>query len=431
MRARETVEDASWLGFSAYMKGAGLWGDPLARLMTGAARSDPYPEYARLRRRTPLARSVFGAVTARHDVTNTVLRDHERFSSAPTRRSMRFGARPPHPEAPPDLIGAESMIGMDPPEHTRIRRVVGSAFTRRAIERLRPRIEAVATRLLDDIDGDAPTDLMSAFADVLPVVLISELLGIPESHRDAVKRWGDDLAATLDVVAPAAQRRAEGSVAELHAYLLGLLEDRRQDAGELVIDNLLAAEAAGTLTNRELMATAMLLLTAGFETTVNLIGNGVLALLQHPDQLARLLREPDLVADGVEEILRWDSPVQSDARVARVDTELDGIPVPRGRSVIVLLGGANRDPAVFPDPETFDVARSNASQHLAFAAGPHYCIGAALARLEGEIALRALLDRFPVWQLAADPVRREGFTLRGLACLPVRLRRARTFATGA
>ena len=414
-------QDVLWAGFLALVRVRRLLGDPLARLMSEELRSDPYPEYARIGRRAPVAMSMFGYVTARHALCDEVLRDPERFSSAPIGQKSLFGDRDAGQQGPPDPLGGESMIGMDPPDHTRLRRVVGKAFTRRAVERLRPRVEQMAGRLLDDMAADAPIDLMSAYAGVLPVALISELLGIPPDGRDQVKRWGDDLAATLDVTSPAESRRAVASIGELHDYLERVFAGRRAEPGELVIDNLLAAEGAAALGNRELMATAMLLLAAGFETTVNLIGNGVFALLRHPEQLERLVDRPELLPGAVDEILRWDPPVQNDGRIARFDTELGGVPVRRRRSVVVLIGGANRDPAVFADPDTFDIGRTDAHRHLSFAAGPHYCIGASLARLEGEIALGMLLERYPRLRLAAAPVRRRGLSLRGLTSLPVRL----------
>ena len=321
----------------------------------------------------------------------------------------------------PDPLGDESLIGMDPPDHTRLRRLVGRAFTPRVIAGVRARVEEVAADLLD-VAPRRGFEVMDGYAGVLPVVVISELLGIPISDRERVKRWGDVLASGLDVMGGAPASEVTPALNELGGYLAALFTERRRTGGELVIDKLIAdADSRSGLSDRELMATATLLLAAGFETTVNLIGNGVLALLAHPDQRQILARSPHLAGNLVEEVLRHDSSVQLTARMIRQDTELGGRPVRKGSAVICMLGGANRDPSVFPDPDRFDITRPNARDHLAFAGGVHYCLGASLARLEGEVALRMLFERYPDLRLDGRVTPGRGLILRGPRRLPLRL----------
>ena len=420
-------------------------GDPIVRLAAPAGRANPYPLYARTRAAGPLVPSLIGLATARHAVCEEVLRDHERFGSAPVdapdRRPRTVGGKllaALNGGAPvkadrrarargaitttPDPLGEESMIGMDPPDHTRLRRLVSRAFTPRAVSRISDRVEEVAVELLEGAPRDG-FDLMSGYAGVLPVVVISEILGIPHSDWERVKHWGDTLAAGLDVLGGAPPDKVAPALNALGDYLRDLFEVRRREPGDKVIDTLLAAGDGGdALTERELVATAVLLLTAGFETTVNLIGNGVLALLANPDQRAALVDDPALTANAVEEALRYEPSVQMTARVVRTDTELAGRELRTGTMIICMLAGANRDPDVFADPDRFDVTRANAREHLSFAAGVHYCLGASLARLEGEVGLRQLLAHYPDLRLDGKVVPGRGLILRGPARLPLRLR---------
>jgi cytochrome P450 len=420
-------------------------GDPVARLVTPSGRRNPYPAYRQVRETEPLVPTMIGWVTADHALASAVLRDHDRFGVEPIPDAPRpqsvmskvlmrlrsgegdaaMAGRRVHSdrlfEEVPDPLGTESMIGMDPPDHTRVRRLVSRAFTPRAIARVRARVEEVADQLLDEADGGR-FEVMSGYAGVLPVVVISELLGIPPSDWEKVKRWGDVLAAQLDVMGGAPDYVFVPALTGLGRYLRELFAERRRNPGDRVIDALIAdSEAEGGLNDRELTATAMLLLTAGFETTVNMIGNGVLALLEHPDQKDRLLADPALGANLVEEVLRYESPVQMTARMIRQDTELGGRRLRRGGAVIVMLGGGNRDPQVFPDPDRFDIARPNAREHLSFASGIHHCLGASLARLEGEVALTKLFQRYPDLRLDGPVKRGRGLILRGPRELPVRL----------
>jgi cytochrome P450 len=420
-------------------------GDPIARLAGPAGRRDPYPAYRKIREDGPVVPSMIGWITANHAISTAVLRDHDTFGSAsipdaPRRVDLvsRMLARLRSGEstasmqgrrftsedlfqAVPDPLGEESMIGMDPPDHTRLRRLVSRAFTPRAIQRVRDRVEEVAAGLLDEAPRDQ-FELMSGYAGMLPVVVISELLGIPPRDWERVKQWGDVLASGLDVMGGAPDHVVDPALSSLGLYLDDLFERRRRAPGDRVIDTLIAgSQTEGGLTDRELMATAILLLIAGFETTVNLIGNGVLTMLRHPAELARFRQDPTLAANLVEEVLRYEPSVQMTARMVRRDTDLGGRRLHRGALLIVALGGANRDPAVFADPDRFDITRANAREHLSFAAGIHHCLGAALARLEGEVALRALFERYPDLGLNGTVRRGRGLILRGPSRLPVRL----------
>lgn len=414
-------------------------GDPGAQLFTAQGRRDPYPLYRRIRERGPVVQTGVGLMSASHAVTDQVLRDPRFGSPPPPREDTSPGVvdrllasammNPTTAMAGitdvPNPVGPESMIGMDPPDHTRLRRLVSRAFTPRSIARWRPRLERMADDLLDRSAGGGEFDLVPSYAAALPILAICEILGIPLEDRDRFKRWGDAVASTLDLITPADRVRAAAALEELDVYFTELFAKRRRDPGEEVIDTLLEAEAAGeAITPRELLATVLLLLVAGFETTVNLIGNGTLLLLRHPEQMALLREDPSLIPNAVEEFLRYDPPVQQDGRMAKEDLELAGVPVPEGAPVSVLLGGANRDPAVFDDPERFDVTRRDADRHLAFASGVHYCLGASLARLEAEIAFTTLLRRFERIEQAGPSRRRHGLILRGLDSLPLRVRSA-------
>jgi hypothetical protein len=284
-------------------------------------------------------------------------------------------------------------------------------------------IRRTAERLLDDLDGARGTvDLVDAYAAQLPVLVIADLLGVPVERREDFLRWGAAAAATLD---PGLSLRrylaAERALRAMHRFLREHFARLRRDPGEDLVSRLVTLPEDEALTERELHATVMLLLGAGFETTVNLLGNAVVALDAHREQWDALRADPAGWAGAVEEVLRFDSPVQITGRTARTDVELAGRTVRAGTRVTVLLGAANRDPEVFPGPARFDVARPNARDHLAFSGGIHYCVGAGLARLEAVVGLQALSERFPRLRVAGTPVRRDLQTLRGFEVLPVEL----------
>lgn len=424
-RAREGVaRTAMWA--------LGRSGDPGALLLDPRVRRDPYPRYDAIRARGPLVMSRLGWLSASHAVVEAVLRD-PRFGHGeprPPRGLVEHAIRPPGDPHLVDPVGPESMIGMDPPDHTRLRRLVSKAFTPRSIERLRPRLTEIAHGLLDGPAREGRMEVMGDFAGVLPVLAICEVLGVPTADRARFKALGERMAPALDLTLDYARHtRANDALAELEAYFTRLFAQRRREPGDDLLSQLIAVEDEGDrLSPRELMATVTLLLLAGFETTVNLIGNGTLAFLRDRDQWELVRDDPGRVPGAVEEVLRHDGPVQLTARTALEDADVPagtgavaGAPtVRRGQVVMLLLGGANRDPAVFADPGRFDVTRGNARQHLSFAAGPHHCLGAALARLEGEVAFAALAERFPRLAPAGAPRRRQTLILRGLEHLPVR-----------
>jgi cytochrome P450 len=397
-------------------------GDPVARMMLPAAKADPYPLYARLRPRG-LVRSQLGVfVAAEHATVASILRDR-RFSSSPVHQR---GYRPPSypPDDPRAELPAADLLTMDPPDHTRLRRLVAGAFTPRAIAGLEPWIREVAVRLLTAADGAAGFDLIDALAFPLPIAVICHLLGVPAEDQAQFRAWGHDVAATLDPqTAAAAQAQTRAAELALTGYLQDLVRERRADPDDSILSALIAAEEEGDrLTSGEVVSTALLLLVAGFETTVNLIGNGTVALLGDPDGWDRLRQDPAVVPAAVEEMLRYDSPVQLTSRTATEDVEVGGSVIAAGRTVVVCIGGANRDPAVFEQPDEFRIDRPDPGRHLSFSLGMHHCLGASLARLEARIAIEELTRRYPALELAAPPTRRPLLVLRGFESVPVRAR---------
>jgi len=320
-----------------------------------------------------------------------------------------------------------SLLSIEPPDHTRYRALVSSVFTARAVTRLSDQVAGTAETLLDElatatVDG-ATSDIIDAYCARLPVAVISDLLGVRPADRRLVLDLGELVAPSLDVGLPYRRfRDTEMGLRRFHVWLGDHLAELRRNPGDDLISQLIQASLDGRhLTDRELRAIAGLVLVAGFETTVNLLGNGVRLLLDHPDQLDVLEANPGMWPNAVDEILRLEAPVQLTARVCRRTTELAGQPIHAGQPVTTILAAANRDPGVFADPHTFDVTRSNAGRHLAFSSGRHYCVGAALARAEGEIGLQRLFTRFPGLVSAGIPVRRPTRVLRGWISMPVRL----------
>jgi cytochrome P450 len=393
--------------------------------------ANPYPVYALLRATSPVFRPPIPgyegpglAVLTRYEDVEAVLRD-PRFSVDRTRAHVfqAFADRLPRQL----LVGPDAfrtMLMMDPPDHTRIRHLVNRAFTpRRVEERMRPRIEALVDELLAPVQGRGELDVMRDFAEPLPAIVIAELLGVPARDHRQFKQWSSELLAEGPARAfePGAQERTAALFGQLREYMRGIVAERRSAPGEDLISGMtLAQEERDALSEGELISTALLLLIAGHETTTNLIGNGLLALLRNPEQLARLRGEPELLDNAIEELLRYDSPVQATVRIATEDVAVGGAVIPKDAVAVTLLGAANRDPAAFPEPDRLDLARENV-RHLSFGLGTHFCLGAGLARLEARLAFRGLLA-LPGLALATEaPEYRPNPFLRGLRSLPVRI----------
>ncbi len=381
-------------------------------------RDNPYPLYQQLLAHAPVQwNDVLHAWTVVRYADVVGCLTDVRFSAE--RRTGEAGLDAHNPDTTERL--ARSMLVSDPPDHTRLRALVQKAFTPRMIEQLRPRIIAVVGELLDRMSQKSGgVDLIGDLAYPLPVVVIAELLGVPAEDRVKFHAWSAVLAANLDPLVPeSVASQVEDAREALHTYLRGIIAERRRAPRADLISALVAVEEQGdVLSEPELVNMCTLLLIAGHETTVNLIGNGMLALLRHPEALARLRADASLITSAVEELLRFDSPVQLTARIATERVELGGQTIEKGHWILPLLGAANHDPAQFSDPETLDLSRTP-NNHVAFGRGIHFCLGAPLARLEGQIAIGALVRRFPNLSLAGEPVRRNQITLRGLVTLPV------------
>ncbi|MDT7708293.1 MAG: hypothetical protein QOG20_3900 [Pseudonocardiales bacterium] len=403
-------------------------GEPTAALMIDPAiNADPFPHYDDLRARGRLVNNGVVLNTAHHDVALAVLRGGDfgvvggpsGRAPAAFRYAVKAGGRGPlGPAEPP------SMLSTDAPDHTRYRKLVTRAFSAKAVGGLRTRTEGIAAELLDGLAAaGGRADLIEDYASLLPATVIAEMLGAPLDMRRQFLEWGAGAALSLDAgLSWKDFSRSERDIQALQDWMTGHFEHIRRHPGDNILSALVHAHSEdGKLTEDELTSIAMLLLAAGFETTVNLIGNGAALLTSHPDQLAVLREDPSLWPNAVDEILRLDSPVQRTGRMARRHTVAAGEPVKAGQAVVVMLGGANRDPDVFTDPERFDVARKNAGDHIAFSSGIHYCLGAGLAKMEGEVGLRALFDRFPDLAPAGPPHRRPTRVLRGYDAMPVRL----------
>jgi pimeloyl-[acyl-carrier protein] synthase len=328
----------------------------------------------------------------------------------------------PMPKALGGLPLPKSMLTQDPPDHTRLRSLVNKAFTPRMVEGLGPRIELIANQLLDRCMSEGQMDLAADFAFPLPAIVIAELLGVPPADRDLFRAWSADAALAVDPTQPTAVRRAgSAAVAALADYFAQLVQKRRDAPASDLISQMIAIEDDGDrLSYGEMLSMCVTLLAAGHETTANLFANGALSLLRHPDQLELLRAHPELLPTAVEELLRYDSPVQGVRRAAAEDFELGGKLIRKGDWVTPMIGAANRDPAVFADPERLDITRKE-NPHLAFGRGIHFCLGAPLARLEGEIGFRVLLERLPQLSLAeGDPAWTNNSALRTLKSLHVR-----------
>jgi cytochrome P450 len=426
-----TRERLHWFAMHGVVRSAADFsakrGDLQARLMADpAVRADPIPFYEELRARGPLVRSRVGYLTVDHAIAHELLRSED-F------RVISVGASLPAPlrwlerRTRADLLHpllAPSLLAVEPPDHTRYRKTVSSVFTSRAVAALADGVEGTADALLERLaDSVEPVDIVDKYCAQLPVAIISEMLGVPEADRPRILEFGELAAPSLDFGLTWSQYQlVQRGLVGFNDWLGAHLRALRDNPGEDLMSQLIRASEGGvSLDETELRAIAGLVLAAGFETTVNLLGNGIRLLLNSPDQLALLRDDPTLWPGAVEEILRLESPVQLTGRVARTDTTVAGTTVKRGDFMVIYLAAANRDPAVFDDPNRFDVRRPNAGRHLSFSGGRHFCLGAALARTEGEVGLRRFFTHFPDVALAGPGRRRDTRVLRGWAHLPVRL----------
>ena len=393
--------------------GSGADYNPLSAEMA----QDPYPAYATLRERSPVHRSrlMNAWVFSRYADVDTVLRDHRRFSNDPRKRDLNRRQQATLP-GPDDY----TMLFLDPPDHTRLRALVNKAFTRRAVNALEPHIRGLMDSLLEEVDPNG-FDLMEAVALPLPVIVIAEMLGVPPEDRARFGTWSKQRARLLEPTITPREREVAARAGEaFNDYFRPIIQARREEPESDIVSALARAEDQGeVLTEHETLNMLRLLLIAGNETTTNLIGNGMLALLRNPHELERLRADPSLIPAAVEELLRFDSPVQTDFRGALEDCEVNGAPVRKGENIVLLIGSANRDPAEFAEPDRLDIGRSESS-HISFGRGIHHCIGAPLARLEGRIVLEVLLERFASIRLLDErPAYRGGVVLRGLESLPI------------
>ena len=399
---------------------------PQVDLFDPAFKANPYPTYARLRSTTPVHRTTLPDgrgvwLITRYDAVLAVLKD-ERFVKD-WRNALtpeQLAQVPSIPEVMKPL--SKNMLDTDPPDHERLRALVSKAFTPRLVERMRGRVQGIAGALLDAFEGRGEMDLIDDYAFPLPVTVIAELLGVPTEDRDRFREWSD-----AAVSGNASQEYMETIlIPHMQAftdYLRAMFEEKRRNPKDDLISALVQAEEAGDkLSEDELLGMVFLLLIAGHETTVNLIGNGVLALLEHPDQLQSLRGDPSLTKSAVEELLRYDGPVEtSTERFAREDVAIGRTVIPKGEMVLVVIAAADHDPERFQEPDTLDIARTD-NKHLAFGKGIHHCLGAPLARMEGQIAISTLFSRMPNLRLKGSPKSlnwRSGMILRGLKALPV------------
>ena len=399
---------------------------PRVDLFDPTFKANPYPTYAELRSGAPVYRAELPDgrgvwLVTRYDDVVAVLKD-ERFAkdwrSAMTPEQL--AQIPPIPEVMRPL--SENMLDKDPPDHERLRRLVSKAFTPRLIERMRPRVQEIADTLLDAVEDKEGMDLIDDYAFPLPITVIAELLGVPVEDRNRFREWSN-AAVSGDTTQEYVEKILLPHMQAFIDYLRALFEEKRENPKDDLISALVLAEEAGDkLSEDELLAMVFLLLVAGHETTVNLIGNGTLALLQNPDQLQKLKDDPSLIKPAIEELLRYDGPVEtSTERFAREDVAIGDTVIPKGEMVMVVIAAADHDPARFPEPDTLDIARAD-NKHLAFGKGIHHCLGAPLARMEGQIALGTLLRRMPDLRLKGSPESltwRPGMVLRGLKGLPV------------
>ncbi|OLT39024.1 cytochrome [Saccharomonospora sp. CUA-673] len=375
--------------------------------------ADPYPAFARLRAR--------GDVHHHDDLGLAVAVSHRASSAVLRHRSLGriwSDATPLEQFASFNMLHRNSLLENEPPAHTRLRRLVSSAFARGHVERLRPTVRALAGRMVESLSAaiaaDGEADLLEHLAQPLPVAVIAELLGVPEEAGPQLVEWSNAIVKMYEYGLPDEKRtEAEQASEQFAGYLRELVDRRAAEPGDDLVSHL----AGSDLTGDEVVATAVLLLMAGHEATVNVIGNGVRALLDHRDQWDLLIADPALADSATEELIRFDSPLQLFERTATEDVEIAGHPVPKGAKIAALLGAAARDPEVFDDPDALDITRDK-NPHLGFGGGIHYCLGAPLARIEIAAALDALVTTLPDLRCAREPQRRDEFVIRGLRTFP-------------
>lgn len=398
---------------------------PAFDLFSPAVLADPYSIYHRLRANSPVlwAEPIGSWILTRYDDVSAVLRDGHTFSSA------RFQSPVSQIDTPAGRKLASSrqhsMLSSDGAKHSRLRALVSKAFTPKTVENQRPTIQALVDGFLDTVAPSGKMDVMEDLAFPLPVTVIAAMLGVPVAERERFKTWSDAitiLANPVTTVAPELIDAADKAYGELNEYLHGIVARLRLTPDTSLLAAMAAAEEEGQkLDETELYANAITLLNAGHETTTNLIGNGMYALLKNPEQLELLRTKPELLDNAVEELLRFDSPVQFTSRIATADVTIGGTEIKKGQSILCVLGAANRDPSHFPDPDRLDFTRPDL-RHAAFGLGPHYCLGAPLARLEADVVFSTVLKRFPNIRLdGPPPVYRKNFNLRGLESLHVAL----------
>ena len=386
--------------------------------------ADPYPAYEELRARGRVHyyEPTNQWLVPHHADVSALLRDRRLGRTYQHRFTHEdFGRTAPPPEHEPfHVLNDHGMLDLEPPDHTRIRRLVSKAFTPRTVERLKPYVEGLAGELVDRLVEAGGGDLLTDVAEPLPVSVIAEMLGVPESERAPLRPWSADICGMYELnPSEEVARKAVRASVEFTEYLRGLIEARRKEPGDDLISGLIAAHDEGDrLTEQEMISTCVLLLNAGHEATVNSTVTGWWTLFRHPGQLATLRADHSLIPTAVEELMRYDTPLQLFERWVLDDIEIDGTTVPRGAEIAMLFGSANRDAEVFADPETLDLSRSE-NPHISFSAGIHYCIGAPLARLELAASMSALLTKAPGLRLAQEPVRKPNFVIRGLESLPV------------
>jgi cytochrome P450 len=390
-------------------------------LATPEGQADPYPLYHALRQLAPLHRSALDGVWyASSFVACREILGHPHCGKGARITVRRHGVAEDRLRMVERRRRRPSMITANPPEHARLRGVAKGAFIPPRLEDLRRRVACLVDHRLERLVALGEADLMAELAYPLPVTVIGELLGVPEGDRDRLRPLVIALATSDEPDSPPeAVRRAEAASDELEAYFTDLTASRRARPTSDLLTILVAQRDAGVLDGQELYSTVLLLFIAGFLTTASLVGNGVLALFRHPQEMARLWRDPGLVAPAVEEMLRYDSPVQLIHRQVMEDIDVDGLRLRQGETVLTLLGAANRDPARFPDPDRFDVGRQG-KDHLAFAWGLHFCLGARLARMEAQLIFAGLRERFSSLDLAGEPPRRPGLAFRSVDALPIR-----------